>query len=269
MFAPSGRGSPGGGGPSPPSVGRLTRSCPSSFSIRIRAGTFWVSSPSGPFTVTRPGSTATLTPSGISIGCLPIRLIRFSPDEADDLAADASLFRGLARDQAARGGEDRRAHPPEDARQAVLPSVYAAAGLRDALQVGQDALAVSAELELDRERRVGALVLLAQVLAIPLVRADDLEVRDVALLLEQAGDLLLHAGGGHRRRVVHRLVGVADAREHVCDRIGVHLVTSSIWSCRGSGPRARGRAGRSGRGRTSCRRRVAGRRGCRARTSAP
>src|SRR5216117_3523114 len=223
MFATSERVRPCRARSSPRSVGRLTRSCPSSFSIRIRAGKFWVSSPSGPFTVTRPGSTATLTPSGISIGCLPIRLIRFSPDEADDLAAHASLLRGLARDQAARGGEDRRAHPSEDPRQAVLPSVHAPPGLGDALQVGDDALPVPTELEVDRER-VEALAVL------------DVEVRDVALLLEQAGDLLLDLGGRHRRRVVHRLVGVADAREHVSDWIGVHyqldLVMPGIWpSC--------------------------------------
>src|SRR5262249_34566361 len=163
---------------------------------------------SGPLTVTRPGSNATLTPSGIAIGCLPIRLIG-SPDEADDLAADAPLLRGLARDEPARRGEDRRAHPPEDARQAVLSSVHAPA----ALQVSDDALPVPAELEVDRER-VEALALV------------DVEVRDVPLLLEQAGDLLLHAGGRHRRRVVHRLVGVADAGEHVCDGIGMHVVTS-------------------------------------------
>src|SRR5262245_52630473 len=209
MFATSERVSPCRARSSPRSVGRLTTSCPSSLSIEMRAGTFCVSSPRGPLTVTRPGSTATLTPSGIAIGCLPIRLIRFSPDEADDLAADASLLGGLARDQPARGGKDRRAHPPEDARQAVLPSVHAPAGLRDALEVGQDALAVAAELELDRE--------LVEALALV-----DAVAGDVALFLEQARDLLLHPGGRHRRRVVHRLVGVANAREHVCDRVGVH-----------------------------------------------
>src|SRR5215510_6793405 len=171
MFATSERVRPCNARSSPRSVGRFTRSCPSSFSISIRAGTFCVSSPSGPLTVTRPGSTATLTPSGIAIGCLPIRLIRFSPDEADDLAADASFLRGLARDQPAGGREDRRAHPPEDARQAILPSVHAPAGLRDALQVGDDALAVAAELEVDRERVEG-------------LAFGDVEIRDVALLLE-------------------------------------------------------------------------------------
>src|SRR5580765_4332092 len=236
MFATSERVRPCSARSSPRSVGRLTRSCPSSFSISIRTGTFWVNSPSGPLTVTRPGSTATLTPSGIAIGCLPIRLIG-SPDEADDLAADAPLLRGLARDQAARGGEDRRAHPPEDARQAVLASVHAPTGLRDALQVGDDALPVPAELEVDREC-VEALAVL------------DAEVGDVALFLEQAGDVLLDARGRHRRRLVHRLVVVGYEGEYSCDRICMHIVTSASCSSRGSSARGRDRACRFARKRT-------------------
>jgi hypothetical protein len=52
--------------------------------------------------------------------------------------------------------------------------------------------------------------------------ADDIEAGDVPLVQEQARDLLLHAGGRHLGRLVQRLVGVADAGEHVCDRIGEH-----------------------------------------------
>src|SRR5439155_10752290 len=159
MFATNERVSPCSARSSPRSVGRFTRSCPSSFSILMRAGTCCVSSPSGPLTVTRPGSTATLTPSGISMGCLPIRLID-SPDEADDLAADAALLRGLARDEPTRGGEDRGAHPPEDAGQPLLASVHAAARLRYALQVGDDPLPIAPELQLDDERGVRAVLLL-------------------------------------------------------------------------------------------------------------
>src|SRR4029078_12280904 len=43
----------------------------------------------------------------------------------------------------------------------------------------------------------------------------DVEVADVALLLEDAGDLDLQLRVRHLRAVVQRLVGVADAREHV------------------------------------------------------
>src|ERR671922_1865841 len=172
MFATSERVSPCSARSSPRSVGRLTTSCPSSFSMIMRAGTFCVSSPSGPFTVTRPGSTATLTASGISMGCLPIRLID-SPDEADDLAADAALLGGLARDPATRRGEDRGAHAAEHPRQPVLPSVHAATRLGDALQVGQHALAVAPELELDDQRVVRAMLLLVLLAAVVVLRGEN------------------------------------------------------------------------------------------------
>src|SRR5438067_1588797 len=249
MFAISVRVSPCRERSSPRSVGRVTTIVSSDFSIVIRSGTVCDSSPSGPLTWTRPGDSATITPEGSSIGCFPILDIS-SPDEADDLAADALLFGAAAGHHAARGGQDRDAHAAEDARQAVLARVDATARLGDALEPGDDALAVAAVLELDDEV-VEALALL------------DAVVADVALLLEQAGDLDLRTGSGHRHRVHQRLVGVADAGEHVCDGVGHHLdITNSTWSCRGSRRGARARAGRSGRVRTSCRRPADGRSGC-------
>src|SRR5204862_7468438 len=44
----------------------------------------------------------------------------------------------------------------------------------------------------------------------------------VALFLEDARDALLQPGGRHLRALVQRLVGVADASEHVGDGIGEH-----------------------------------------------
>src|SRR5262249_23991912 len=166
-------------------------------------------SPSGPFTITRPGEIETLTPLGSSMGCLPIRLIRSLPDEAHDFAADSSLLRRPRRDQAAGCRQDRHAHPAEHARQPVLARVDTAAGLGHPLQVGDDPFAAPAVLQLDHEG-IEAFAFL------------DVVVRDVALLLEDASDLLLQAGGRHLGLLVQRLVGVADAREHVCDRIGQH-----------------------------------------------
>src|SRR5947209_2039053 len=83
-------------------------------------------------------------PAVSSIGFLPIRLIQRLPDETDDLAADAPLLGGALRDESGRRGQDRRAHPAEDARQAVLAGVDAAARLGDPLQVGDDPLAAPA-----------------------------------------------------------------------------------------------------------------------------
>src|SRR5215203_4662214 len=206
MFAIRLRVSPWSARSSPRSVGRVTRISPSRSSICMRDGIVWASWPLGPSTVTRPGRTTTETPSGREIGFLPIRLMRL-PDERDDLAAHAFLLGGAGGDEALRGGQDRDAHAAEDARKAVLAGVDAAAGLRDPLQVGDDPLAAAPVLELDHE--------LVEALA-----GLDAEVADVALLLQEAGDLHLHARGRHARRRVQRLVGVADAREHVCNRVG-------------------------------------------------
>jgi hypothetical protein len=54
----------------------------------------------------------------------------------------------------------------------------------------------------------------------------DVVVADIALFLEDAGDLDLQLRARHLRGVVQRLVGVADAREHVGDGISEHLLFS-------------------------------------------
>src|SRR6185312_5874889 len=140
MFATSVRVRPCSARSSPRSVGRFTVTTPSACSIFIRAGTSCCSEPRGPATATRAGSIVTVTPSGIGMGALPILLTvvkaAFSPDEGHDLAADAALLRGAARDETGRGREDRDAHPAEYARKAVLPGVDPTARLRHALQAG-------------------------------------------------------------------------------------------------------------------------------------
>src|SRR5436189_4361667 len=57
---------------------------------------------------------------------------------------------------------------------------------------------------------------------VPCIRRLDVVVADVALLLEQAGDLLLHARVRHLGSVVQRAICVADPAEHVCNWIGEH-----------------------------------------------
>src|SRR4029079_13255047 len=177
-------------------------------SIIIRAGTCCCSVPSGPATATRAGSIVTVTPSGTWMGALPILLIAL-PDEGHHFAADAALLRGAASDETGRGREDRDAHPAKHARKAVLPGVDPAARLRHALQAGDHPLAIAAELEVD-DQGIEALALLY------------VEIADVALLLEELGDVHLHPRARHGGVLVQRLVGVADAGEHVCDRIGQH-----------------------------------------------
>src|SRR5947207_1653626 len=219
MFAIRDRVRPWSARSSPRSVGRVTVITPSDCSTFMRAGTSCVSSPSGPLTITRPGDSDTLTLVGSSMGCFPIRLIRSLPDEAHDFAADSLLFRGACGDQSSRRRQDRHAHSAEHARQAVLAGIDTAAGLGHPLEIGDDPLAAPAVLQLD-DQGIEALAFL------------DMEVRDVALLLEDAGDPFLQARGWHLGLLVQRLVRVADAGEHVGYWISEHLVTNCSWSCR-------------------------------------
>src|SRR5436190_16285676 len=130
----------------------------------------------------------------------------FSPHVADDFAAGPALLSGAGRDEPGRGGKDSRPHTAQNPWQPVLACVDTAPGLRDPLQVRDHALAVPAELQLDDEV-VERLTLL------------DVVAGDVTLLLEQAGDSLLHPRRWHRRRLVHRAVGITDAGQHVGDRV--------------------------------------------------
>src|SRR5439155_17191024 len=118
-------------------------------------------------------------------GSFPLmKIVRFSPDKADHFPADPALGRRAARDEAARRRQDRRPHPAEHARQAILARVDPATGLRDPPEPADHALAVAPELELD-DQGIEALALLGS------------EASDVALLLADAVDLLLQARGRH------------------------------------------------------------------------
>src|SRR5689334_14463243 len=208
MFATSERVSPCSARWSPRSVGRLTISWPSSSATVMSWLTRSESVPFGPFTVTVPRPISTSTPEGTGMGFRPIRLIR-SPDVAQHLAANA-LFLGLAAgDDAARGGQDCNAHAAQHLVGPVLAGVDAPTGLGDTLQARDHALAVGAVLERHHQR----------VVHLALAHR---ELLDVALLLEDARDLPAHAGARHLHLQVERLVGVADAGEHVCDRISDH-----------------------------------------------
>src|SRR3954451_20675940 len=132
MFAMSVRVRPCSARSSPRSVGRVTVTTPSSCAIAMRCGTCCCRVPSGPATATRPGSTDTVTPAGTSIGLLPIRLMLL-PDEAHDLATDAALLSGAARDETRRRGQDCDPHAAEHARETILPRIDPPARLRHAL----------------------------------------------------------------------------------------------------------------------------------------
>src|SRR6476619_4227048 len=205
MFATSDRVRPWSARWSERSVGREITIVSPAWAMPMSGDTVCSSEPLGPLIVIRPGDVDTSTPAGTWMGRRPIRLMT-SPHEREHLAADALLrgIRGGA--HAGRGGDDRAAEAAQHARQAVLRRVDAAARLRDALQARDHALAVRAVLQLDDEQ-VDGLALLH------VVRGD------VALVVEDAGDLELLLRDGHARDLRERRVGVADAGQHVGDGI--------------------------------------------------
>ena len=97
-----------------------------------------------------------------------------------------------------------------------MADVDPAARTRHAADAVDRALTIAPVLERDLE--LGSALRL---------RLDLADVGDEALDLEDLGDVLLHARRGDERLVVARDRGVADAREHVGDRIGHHGITSS------------------------------------------
>src|SRR3712207_1074957 len=119
MFAISDRVSPCSARCSPRSVGRLTTTSPSFFSILSSRETRSSSVPRGPFTRTTSGSIVTSTVEGTGIGCFPMRLMIRLPNVRDDLAADALAPRVVAGHYSPGGGDDRRAHAAEDLRDLV------------------------------------------------------------------------------------------------------------------------------------------------------
>src|SRR5215218_1148744 len=241
MFATSERVRPCRARCSPRSVGRVTtRSSPSRATVMSR----WMrseSSPLGPLTVTSSGSIATLTPAGTGMGLRPIRLIADSPNLRHDLATEARSARLVTGHHAMGRRDDRRAHPTLDLRDVVMVDVGPLAGAGHPLDALDHRLAVARVLESHVDELAGVLC----------VGRLDLPALDVALLLEDAGQLLLELRGGDRHDLLRRVRTVAHAREEVGNRVGHrHEITRTTSSCRGCSRCARARAGRYGTART-------------------
>src|SRR5580700_313366 len=208
MLAISDRDRPCSARISPSSLGRVTVIVPSVCATSIGAGTSRLSSPFGPFTWTWRPSMVTLTPEGTSTGIRPIRDIAGSlPDVSEDFPAYALLLRLLVCHQAGRRRDDRDTEPAEHPGQVVLARVHPEAGLGHALEPCDRALSGRPELQRDHQvlANLGVLYLPA---------------RDVALLLQDLGDVRLDLGGRHDHAVVVGRVGVAQTGQHVCDRVG-------------------------------------------------
>src|SRR5689334_9252144 len=194
------------------SLGRLTASSPfSAFSTVIGSATVCDSSPLGPLTLTVWPVMVTSTPAGTGIDLRPIRDMSKSPlpNEGEDFPANAPLA-GLPVGQQPLGRRnDRDAQAAEHPRELVGLGVHPEAGLRNALDAGEAALAVLAVLELnDQTPADGAFLRL-------LGRPGG----DVTLGLEDLGDVRLDLREGHGHLVVVRLVGVTQTGQHVCDRV--------------------------------------------------
>src|SRR3982751_2728967 len=166
-----------------------------------------LSVPSGPFTVSSPLSRVTCTLSGTATGYLAIRDM-FSASlhhDAEDFAAHAGLARATVGHHAPGGGNDRDSQPVHHARDVVAALVDAKTGARDALDLLDHRLAgVVLEADLDHGLAFGA---------------SHREVLDVALVLQDLGDGLLHLRCRHEHAHLLRRLRVADAGQHVGDGI--------------------------------------------------
>src|SRR5215475_12773007 len=193
---------------SPSSDGLVTVITPSSCLTSIGTATCMLNVPFGPFTVTSRPLIDTSTPEGTVTGIRPIRDIGTPlPDVGEDFPAHALLLGLPVGHQARRGRDDRDAETAEDPRQVVLAGVHPQPRLGDPLDARDRALARWPVLQRDHE-------------ALADLRILDPPDGDVALLLEDLGDVHLDLGMRHGHRFVICGVGVAQTCQHVRDRVG-------------------------------------------------
>src|SRR5215475_11107935 len=208
MLAIRDRDSPCSARISPSSLGLVTVITPSACWTSIGAEISRLSSPFGPLTWTWRPLMVTSTPLGMAIGSRPIRDMAGSlPDVGEDFPAYALLLGLLVGHQAARRRDDGDAEAAEHPRQVVLARVHAQARLGHPLEARDGALPGRAELQRDDQVLANLGVL-------------HLPAGDVALLLENLGDVRLDLGVRHRHGVVVGRVGIAQTSQHVCDRVG-------------------------------------------------
>src|ERR1700733_5219443 len=130
-----------------------------------------------------------------------------SPDFAQDFAAYAFAARLASGHHTLGRGEDADAESALHALDLIAAEVNAAAGARDAGEVADRCFVVCAIFQVN-----------AQHVAAILFRG--LVVGDIALFLQDAGDLGLQLGGRNVELLVPRADGIADAGKEVCYRIG-------------------------------------------------
>src|SRR5579859_1599104 len=203
---------------------RSTRSVPLSRTTLIWGGTLRSSSPFGPFTCTVPSPRSMVTPLGTGIGILPIRDMRSGasalPDVGQDFAAYLEAARPGATHDALRRRQDGGPETAEHTRDLRRAGIDPQPGLADAFDAHQDRVAAAAArriAQLDAQHFVDTLAAL-------------FERIDVALIAQHFGNRPFHLGKRHVAARVPSQRRVADARQHVRDRIAHrHRTTSSPW----------------------------------------
>ena len=103
--------------------------------------------------------------------------------------------------------DDGDTQATQHAGQFIGAHIDAQAGLGNAAQASDDLFFAGVVLQSDVDDTLGAVV-------------NNLEVLDVALIQQNLSDTLLHIGGGNINGVVLGTVCVADAGQHIRNRIG-------------------------------------------------
>src|SRR5579862_8165778 len=181
------------------------------------------------------------------------------PDIADHFAAQPLLV-GLATCHHALGrGDNCGAQPAAHPGNVITLGIDAQAWLAHPLELRDDRTLVYIA-EHDPNRSLWAIGILRPAIHI--------EISDVAFLFENGRDGDLHLGGRYLRSQTTRHDRVANARQHICDRIShIHrsalpLTTSSTWSRRAVRHGAHAHGSRCGRGQTCACTRADGHRCC-------
>src|SRR3954471_15725919 len=177
----------------------------------------------------------TSTPEGTATGSFPMRDMSVPPslpDVGEDFAAHAVALGLPVGLQATGRRDDRDTQAAENGRQFGRFCVDPQTGLGYAPKAGDAPLTVGAVLEFDDE----VLVLFARLVVV---------ARDVALALEDLGDVRLELRVRELDLVVVRRVRVTQTRQEVCDGVGHRhgdLSTFLAWfpaPNRGAGPVAK------------------------------
>src|SRR5262245_347234 len=198
---------------------RLTTAVLPSMAIVTSGSSRRVSVALGPSTRTAPSATCSFTPSGIWIGSRPMRDISLSPCLlpylANDLAAHTLAACLAVGEDALRRRQDADAEAAPHGGDLAVSDVDAEAGAADPPDAGDHGAAPLIVAQPDAQHRERLLL-------------DQPGLGQVALLDQNPRDRLLVARPRHVDAGLARAGTVADAGEHVGDRIGHHYrVTSS------------------------------------------